>query len=348
MSLLEKLKSKSTIKEASVLSDSKFFNESELAPTPIPIINMALSSRFDGGLSSGLTSIAGESKSFKTMLGLMCVKAYMDKYPDAICLFYDTEFGSPPNYLESQGIDLDRIYHIPVMHIEQLKFDLVRMLDNIERKENVIVFIDSVGNIASKKEVEDAQNEKSVADMTRAKALKSLFRIVTPTLTMKNIPCVVINHTYKSQGLFPVDVVSGGTGVMYSSSTVFIITKSKEKDGKELTGFTFKINIEKSRYVVEKSKFPFKVTFDGGISKWTGLFDLALESGYIKSPKQGWYTRILWDENGEQIEDKNWRKAETDTKEFWNDIFATTDFAEAMHKKYGQGTGKLLQDSEDD
>ena len=178
--------------------------------------------------------------------------------------------------------------------------------------------------------------------------MKSLFRIVTPTLTMKNIPCVVINHTYKSQGLFPVDVVSGGTGVMYSSSTVFIITKSKEKDGKELTGFTFKINIEKSRYVVEKSKFPFKVTFDGGISKWTGLFDLALESGYIKSPKQGWYTRILWDENGEQIEDKNWRKAETDTKEFWNDIFATTDFAEAMHKKYGQGTGKLLQDSEDD
>ena len=75
------------------------------------------------------------------MLGLMCVKAYMDKYPDAICLFYDTEFGSPPNYLEYQGIDLDRIYHIPVMHIEQLKFDLVRMLDNIERKENVIVFI---------------------------------------------------------------------------------------------------------------------------------------------------------------------------------------------------------------
>jgi hypothetical protein len=70
--------------------------------------------------------------------------------------------------------------------------------------------IDSIGNLASKKEVEDAENEKSVADMSRAKSLKSLFRIITPHLTTKNIPCLAVNHIYQEMGLYPKAIVSGG------------------------------------------------------------------------------------------------------------------------------------------
>lgn len=145
-----------------------------------------------------------------TMLGLMMVKAYMDKYPDAICLFYDTEFGTPPNYLNSQGIDLDRVLHTPVMHIEQLKFDLMKQLNGLTKEDKVIVFIDSVGNVASKKEVDDAEDMKSVADMTRAKALKSLFRMTTPKFKSLDIPCITVNHVYRTQEMFSKDVVSGG------------------------------------------------------------------------------------------------------------------------------------------
>ncbi len=36
----------------------------------------------------------------------------------------------------------------------------------------VIIVVDSVGNLASKKEVDDALEGKSVADMTRAKQMK--------------------------------------------------------------------------------------------------------------------------------------------------------------------------------
>ena len=89
--------------------------------------------------------------------------------------------------------------------------------------------IDSIGNLASKKEVEDAENEKSVADMTRAKSLKSLFRIVTPHLTTKNIPCLAINHIYMTQEMYSKPIVSGGTGIYYSANQIFIISKSQEK-----------------------------------------------------------------------------------------------------------------------
>ena len=125
--------------------------------------------------------------------------------------------------------------------------------------------------------------------MTRAKSLKSLFRIVTPHLTTKNIPCLAINHIYMTQEMYSKPIVSGGTGIYYSANQIFIISKSQEKDGDQLAGFKFTINIEKSRYVKEKSKLPFTVLFDSGIMKWSSLFDLAQESGHIIKPKMGWH-----------------------------------------------------------
>ena len=153
----------------------------------------------------------------------------------------------------------------------------------------MIVVVDSVGNLASKKEVEDALEGKSVADMTRAKQMKSLFRMITPHLTIKDIPAIVVNHTYKEIGMFPKDIVSGGTGIYYSADNIFIIGRQQEKTGSEITGYNFIINVEKSRYVREKSKIPIEVSFEGGISKWSGLLDMAMESGHVVKPKVGWY-----------------------------------------------------------
>ena len=223
MSLLDKLKKSSRSAGVSILSESKLFGEKELTSTPVPMINAALSGSLDGGLASGLTVLAGPSKHFKTSFALLMAGAYLKEHKDSVLLFYDSEFGSPQSYFESFGIDTTRVLHTPVTNIEELKFDLVHQLNEIERKDKVIVVIDSIGNIASKKEVEDAENMKSVADMTRAKALKGLFRMITPKLTLNDIPLLAVNHTYQTQELFSRAVVSGGTGVMYSAVNVWIV-----------------------------------------------------------------------------------------------------------------------------
>ena len=147
-------------------------------------------------------------------------------------------------------------------------------LNDLERTDQVMIIVDSVGNLASKKEVDDALDGKSVADMTRAKQMKSLFRMITPHLTLKDIPAVVVNHTYKEIGLFPKDIVSGGTGIYYSADNIFIIGRQQEKKGTDVVGYNFIINVEKSRYVREKSKIPIEVSWEGGISKWSGLLDM--------------------------------------------------------------------------
>ena len=208
--LLDKIKKNSTIKESDVLAQSKFFTKKDMVPLSIPILNVAFSGEFGGGFVPGLTMWAGPSKHFKTLFSLIMAKAYMDKYSDAVMLFYDSEFGTPISYFDSIGIDKNRVVHCPLTNIEQLKFDVMKQFEELKRGERVIVLVDSIGNLASKKEVDDALDGKSVADMTRAKQLKSLFRMVTPHLNLKDIPMVVVNHTYKEIGMFPKDIVGGG------------------------------------------------------------------------------------------------------------------------------------------
>ena len=208
--LMDKLKKNSTIKSADILIDSKFFTKADMIPTSVPAINVALSGKLDGGFVPGLTLFCGPSKHFKTSFSLLLVKAYMDKYKDSVVLFYDSEFGSPQDYFISFGIDTSRVLHTPITNIEELKFDVMKQLEAIDRDAKVIIVIDSIGNLASKKEFDDAMEGKSAADMTRAKALKSLFRMVTPHLTMKDIPMIAINHTYQTQEIYSKAVVSGG------------------------------------------------------------------------------------------------------------------------------------------
>jgi len=344
MSILEKIKKNTTIKESSILAQSKFFTKKDMIPTSIPVINVALSGRLDGGLTPGLTMWAGPSKHFKTAFSLLMARSYLDKYPESALLFYDSEFGTPQSYFDTFGIDTNRVLHTPITDLEQLKFDIMQQINNLDRGDRVIIVIDSIGNLASKKEVEDALEGKSVADMSRAKQIKSLFRMVTPHLTIKDIPMVVVNHTYKEIGMFPKDIVGGGTGSYYSADNIFILGRQQEKEGTEIVGYNFIINVEKSRYVKEKSKIPVSVSFDGGISKWSGLLDIALESGHVIKPSNGWYSKVNT-ETGE-IEDKKYRLKDTDSKEFWMSIVTSKSFNEFVSKKYQIAHGDIIKDDE--
>ena len=339
-SIMDKLKKNSTLGNTAVLSDSKFFTESDMVTTDVPMINVALSGNFDGGVMPGLTVLAGPSKHFKTSFALKMASSYLKEKKDAVLLFYDSEFGSPQSYFETFGIDTSRVLHTPITDVEQLKFDLVGQLENIERGDKVIVVIDSIGNLASKKELEDALNEKSVADMSRAKALKGLFRMVTPYLTMKNIPLLAVNHTYKEIGLFPKDVVGGGTGIYYSADNIWIIGRRQEKKGTEIQGYHFIIKVEKSRFVKEQSKIPISVSWEGGIEQYSGLLDVAMAGGYVTKPNVGWYAAV--DMNTGEILEPKVREKETLKKKFWEPIFADTDFKEFVKTYYSIGHRPMI------
>ena len=344
MSLMDKIKKNTTIKESAVLSSSKFFNEKDVVKTQIPALNIALSGNIDGGFVPGLTLWCGPSKHFKSMFSLIMAKAYMDKYPDAVMIFYDCEFGTPIKYFSSLNIDTNRILHVPIMNMEEFKFDCIKQLENLERGDRAIFVIDSLGNMSSKKEIDDAIDAKSVQDMSRAKQMKSIFRMMTPYLNRLDIPMVAVNHIYMEQGLYPKAIVSGGTGVYLSADNIYILGRQQEKEGTEIVGYNFIINVEKSRYVKEKSKIPISVSFDDGVSRWSGLIDIALELGFVAKPSNGWYSRVNT-ETGE-MEEKKYRLKETNNKLFWDPILNSTKFKDAVYNRYAISSGSVISDED--
>ena len=119
MSLKEKLIKNSTIDLTSTLTESKIFTKKDIIPTPVPMINVALSGTVDGGLTPGVTMLAGPSKHFKTGFALLMASSFLKKYKDGVILFYDSEFGTPQSYFQTFNIPFDSVVHTPVTDVEE-------------------------------------------------------------------------------------------------------------------------------------------------------------------------------------------------------------------------------------
>jgi RecA/RadA recombinase len=338
--VLERLKKNTTLKYTALVSDSVLFSEMDMIQTPTPMINVALAGELAGGFVPGLTCLAGPSRHFKSGFAMVFVKAFQDKYPDGIVLFYDSEFGTPQNYFTNNGIDMGRVVHSPITDIEEFNHDIVTQLKELERGDKVLILVDSIGNLASRKEVDDALKGSDKADLTRPKRLKSLFRMITPHLKIKNIPMIAINHTYSTMELYSKQVMGGGTGPMFAADTVWILGRQQDadkEDGKKvLNGYKFVINVEKSRFVREKSKIIIEVNFEKGLSAYSGLLDAALEAGFVVEYKQGKsnvYAHMDPD-TGEYDPDTGVHADDTENTEFWKPILTDERFHQAIRNKY--------------
>lgn len=133
-------------------------------------------------------------------------------------------------------------------------------------------------------------------------------------------------------------VIKTNTGQVYSSDQIFFVGKSQEKDGSEVVGYTFTLNVEKSRHVKEKAKIKITVTHEGGMDRYTGLLEIAQETGHVVKPNQGWYSRVI---NGVQ-EERKWRGKDTSTKEFWQPLIDDPTFDEEIGKIFKVAHNSLL------
>lgn len=337
-SLAKRILKNSNSKHSALVSNSDLYNkEEEFIDTGVPMLNVAISGRVDRGVPNGTTMIAGPSKHFKTLYGLCMLEAFQKKYPDGVVIFYDSEFGVPKNYLEKFDLDWERIIHTPVGTVEELRHEIAKQLNDFKNNgldEKVMIFVDSIGNLASKKEVEDAVEGNEKADMTRAKAIKSLFRIIRVDTKLLDIPFVCVNHTYTSQTFIPTEVVSGGTGGIYNADNILIVTRKQEKEDKNVIGYQFTLNVEKSRFVREKKKIPIKVYWEDGIHKYSGLGEIAEQLGIVElvdMEKKGKGRKPKAYKYEDKLSDV---KTSDNDQEFWQFVLENSNLAECIRKEY--------------
>ena len=269
--------------KTSVQIEKKSNSQRVCIDTGIYILNACLAkSILTGGVANNrITFFAGKTGVGKSYLCYnICKYAQKSGYN---IIYIDTEFAIELSDFEDYGVDTEKNFMLLRSNkVEDLKIMLTQLLDGLKQEKlkgtdigKTIIFMDSVGQLASAKEVEDALEGKNKQDMTRAKAIKSLFRIINSDLGFLNIGLICTNHTYDTTDLFPQEKMSGGEGANYSASTIIFLSKAKLKTGEEdeldlQSGIVVTAQAKKNRMAKPK-KVKFEINFGSGTNRYKGL-----------------------------------------------------------------------------
>ena len=255
------------------------------------VFNALVSGSIYGGFSGNkITAIAGDSSTGKTFFSLAVVRNFLDSNPDAIVLYFDTESAITKSLLEERNIDTNRVVVMNVVTIEEFRTKALQVVDRYmkepeDKRQPMMFVLDSLGMLSTGKEITDALADKQVRDMTKSQLIKGAFRILTLKLGQAKIPLIVTNHTYDVIGSYvPTKEMGGGSGLKYAASTIIYLSKSKEKDGKEVIGNLIKAKTAKSRLSKENQEVTVRLFYDErGLDRYFGLLELGELGGLWKN-----------------------------------------------------------------
>jgi RecA/RadA recombinase len=178
---------------------------------------------------------------------------------------------------------------VPVVTVQEFRTQAIKIVDKYleqkpEERKPLMFCLDSLGMLSTTKEVTDAEAGSETRDMTRSQIVKSIFRVLTLKLGKANVPMIVTNHTYDVIGAYvPMKEMGGGSGLKYAASSIIFLSKSKEKDGKEVIGNIIKCETKKSRFTKENAKIETRLFYDErGLDKYYGLLELGEKHGVFE------------------------------------------------------------------
>ena len=262
---------------ASVVSAGIVGDCSTFVDTGSYSLNALLSGSLYGGVPSNkITCLAGSESVGKTFLALSIAKNYLEQEKNNIIVYFESEGALTSDMIKDRGLDPDRIIVCPVSTVEEFRTQCVKIIDNMDNDYNLMLFLDSLGNLSTMKEMGDVASGSDKRDMTRAPMIRGTFRTLSLKLARKNIPLIITNHTYDAIGsMFPKKEISGGGGIKYAASVIVTMAKRKFKDGTEVLGNIVKAKLVKGRMTKEESVMEFLLDYETGLDKYYGLIALA-------------------------------------------------------------------------
>ena len=263
----------------------KEIKEKTFITTGVYLLDAALSGRLLGGgvATNRITAFAGESGAGKSFIAYS-VSKHAQKAGYSV-IYIDTEQAIDLEDLPKFGIDpsLEKFRLIRSNKVEDVNMVLTQLVDELKTQKldgceipKLMIVLDSLGQMASNKEKADLLKGDIKQDMTKAKALGSMFRSINTDLGYLEIPMIVCNHTYLTLDLYPAEKLKGGNGLLYSASVIGFMSKSKLKTGEEddmdlgQSGISVLFKTSKNRMAKPK-KIRFDISFAHGMNPYTGL-----------------------------------------------------------------------------
>jgi RecA/RadA recombinase len=278
----------------SLINDSKLTVIKDWIGTGNYTLNAQISGSIYGGIPTGkITIFSGENSTGKTFIALStAAQAQRQGYG---VVWIDTEGALITNTTENFGIQPDTFRYESLNTVESLSKYLKNLLEELKTIKQtgvdpkVLIVVDSLGNLSTTKEMDDINSGAGKVDMTRAKQLKALFRVITSDLSYLQIPLLAINHVYSTLSMYGGNEQSGGSGSKFASSTILEFTKAKLKDDVEQVGIIITSKITKSRFTKANIRAKLHIRFDKGMNPYVGLQDyfdwetVGIESGKVNN-----------------------------------------------------------------
>jgi len=316
-------------------------------------LNAIISGSMYKGIPGGrITGFAGPSMAGKTLImNKVMANAQKKGY---IPVIWDSEVAVDKKSAEGAGMDTSRVKYYPVETIEDCRNQMSAFLDNVIKANNpdlkFIVAIDSLGNLASAKEIKDATAGKDSADVgQRAKAIKSMMRTLTYKAAKAKVPILFSNHIYEGMEMFPtlVKTQSGGKGPIYLASVLVQLSTKNEKASDNpneqsvaiahnISGVTLGAMTVKNRFVPSYLKTELYLNFKTGLDKHAGLFEIAEAFGVIEKPGR----TVMY--KGESL---GYRKDLEKDPKFWEKIMP--ELEKVLQEKLCYGTSSTVDIEEE-
>jgi len=325
-------------KDLHLISDGKGSGEfTGFIDTGCYVLNAALSGSIYGGMvDNKVVAIAGEEATGKTFIALGIAKYFLDKNPEGAVFLFETEGAITREMLTERGIDTDRVILGEPVTVQEFRHKAITAIDNYMKiKQNdrppLLFILDSLGQLSTTKEMEDTAEGKETRDMSRAQVIKATFRVLNLRLARAKIPLIVTNHVYDAVGAYiPTKVMSGGSGLKYTASQILFLSKTKDKDGKDVQGVFIKFRIIKSRLTKENQMVTTKLSYKTGLDRYYGLLELAEKYELVKKLSN----RYELPDGTKQYEKTIYADPE---KFFTKELLDQIDLAAAKEFKYGDG-----------
>lgn len=305
--------------DATFLNDSALSFVDDYIDTGSYALNIIISGdAFKGAPRGRILGLAGPSQAGKSLFVKQILGNAQKKGYTAV--IWDTENAIDGAGSEGLGLDPAKTKYYPVETVEQCKNQVSTFLDRViaaneelraagKPELKVIIAIDSLANLASAKELADIEKGSEAMDMgTRAKALKSMMRVLTFKAAKAKVPIIVTNHIYDNPGELRPSMVkqqSGGKGLVYLASILVQLSMTTEKsaddeggddeEGSPMIAIANRVNGVKLRALTTKNRFvpPYLETriylnFRTGLSKYAGLFEMGTAFNVIQKAGKRW------------------------------------------------------------
>lgn len=277
---------------ATTLDDTSIADVKDYLDTGFYALNAIISADLYKGIAfNRITTLFGPSQSGKSLISARLQKSAQDKGMSVI--IFDSEFDKDGRMEKSFGVDVSKVKTIPVETVEEVIVQASAILNNIIENKlfgKVLLILDSLGALSTRKEIEDATHGKVAQDMgLKAKLVKSFYRTMKGKCALSKCPFLVINHeienpnkmyesAFKEQG--------GGKSIEFFSTTMLYVGKRKEKQdttntfdegtalAKKVTGQTMRFFTQKNRLAIPHKEVECYLNYVKGIDPYSGLKSL--------------------------------------------------------------------------